>query len=229
MSRIQCTTALALGCLLSLVLACNKGPAREALAESEQAIAAARPELEQFAPEELAALQARLTEAHAHLDGGRSTDALSIAQVLPGELRDALSKAERRRGEVVDEWKRLAGRVPLILDGADVRARELAAAKALPRTLPPETFAAAQAELAGTRHAWTEAKGVFENGQVARAVSAGREVQARAETVASQLGLTPAAAMAAASTGTSAPPAAIPKTPATAQTPAQAPPATSQP
>jgi hypothetical protein len=216
MRRIHLFAALALGGLLPLLAACNQAPAREALAESEQAIASARPQLEQFAPEELAALQASAAEARAYLEAGRYTDSLAIGLTLPGRVEDALQKAEGRKGSEVAEWTTLAGRVPLILDGADVRARDLAAAKALPRTLAPETFAAVQAELAATRRAWTEAKAVFEAGRVTRAVAAAREVQARVEAAAAQIGLTPAAAMAAASLGSSGsvPVATIPPKPA---------------
>ena len=42
--------ALAVASLALLAVACNKGPAEAALAEADQALAAARPDLERYAP-----------------------------------------------------------------------------------------------------------------------------------------------------------------------------------
>ena len=91
---------LALAAALPLALGCNKGPARTALAEADQALTAARPTLERYLPEELARLDADTAAARARLAEGRYTDALRIAQELPDRIAVAAASAELRRSEL---------------------------------------------------------------------------------------------------------------------------------
>lgn len=222
MRSIHRFAVLPLVVLLPLLVGCNKRPAREALSESDQVLVAARPQLEQFAPEELPSLQAAAADAHAHYEAGRYTDALEIAQKLPARVEVALAKAGSRKGELDAAWSALSGRVPLILEGVEARVRELASTARLPRPLTPDSFAVLQDELATARRAWTEARALFEAGQAAAAVSVGRGVRARVEGAAVQLGLAPAVAAAGSTTpaptprATTAPPTAVPQPPAAA-------------
>ncbi len=92
--------APALLALVSLLVssgACNKGPARTALAEVDQALAVARPELERYVPAELVRIDADAAEARARLAHGRYTDALRIAQELPGRIALAATAADAQQ------------------------------------------------------------------------------------------------------------------------------------
>jgi hypothetical protein len=83
---------------LGLSLACSKGPAQEAIAAAEQALAQA-PELAQHEPAELAAVSQALREARARFDEGRYTDALRIALPLQDRVAAAVQSAARRQRE----------------------------------------------------------------------------------------------------------------------------------
>jgi hypothetical protein len=79
-----------------VLLGCNRAPAEEALAEAEQTLEGARTHIEEFAPERLAALERSVQEARVALGAGRYTDALRMAQELPGQIHDAIEAADRR-------------------------------------------------------------------------------------------------------------------------------------
>ncbi len=81
---------------LGLSLACSRGPAQEAIAAAEQALAQA-PELAQYEPAELAAISQSLRDARASFDEGRYTDALRIALPLQDRVAAAVQSAARRR------------------------------------------------------------------------------------------------------------------------------------
>ena len=68
---------VALAC--SVALACNKAPAKDALAAAEQAFAAA-PEIEAYLPEESRALKQVLRDARVSFDEGHYTEALRAVQ-----------------------------------------------------------------------------------------------------------------------------------------------------
>lgn len=96
-SRPQRRAALLiLGLLLSGV-GCSKEPAEEALAEAEHALESADPDLERYAPETHAALSADLERARIALSEGRYTEALRLAQKLPGRIRRAVDEVTSRR------------------------------------------------------------------------------------------------------------------------------------
>lgn len=213
--------AAVVACLALLGVGCNKGPAREALAEVDRQLEAARPVIETYAPERLATLRALRKDAEDSLRSGAYTEALKLAQRLPAQIQSAAEAARTRREAMLGAWTPLSGRVPLVLEGAERRAAELSAGATLPRGLDAEALAAVQQELRELRAAWRQAAAQFEAGQVPRAVEAGREVQARVEAGAARLGLSPAAAMAVAA----APPPSPSPSPAARRVPPPAAPA----
>lgn len=178
-----------------LAAGCNGGPAREALGEAEQAIEDARPQLEAYAPEELASLRSAVQESRAGIDAGRYTDALRLAQRLPARIHDALGKGSQRKAELEAEWAALEGRVPAVIRGVGLRLDELAA-RPPQRSLEPETLGEARARLAEVTRAWAQADSRLAAGRPLQAVAAGREVASGTEALAARIGLTPASAAA---------------------------------
>jgi hypothetical protein len=177
---------------LTPAIACNHRPARDAIDETEQALAAARPQLESYAPQDLAALRVALRQARAELGEGRYTDALRLAQRLPGRIRAAVEKATRRKGELVADWAELSGELPAVQRGIAAKLDELSQRMAPARGLDGDTLTAARTELVDLTEAWSRATAAFGSGQVSRALEDGREVKARTDALAARLGLTPA-------------------------------------
>jgi hypothetical protein len=173
----------------SVVVACNKGPAEDALRVADQAIAAAQPELETYAPGELAALNAAVRQARAQVSEGHYTDALRAAQEVPARVRAALAVAAAEKQKRLASWSALEESVPRLAETIGTRIAWFTEAQRLPRGMDEAGFAAARAELASVKRGWGEASAVFDRGDVATAVQAGREVEAKAGALAARLGL----------------------------------------
>lgn len=163
--------SVALALVVSLLAAaCNKGAAEEALAIAQESLDDARPRLQSYAPEELEVLGKDLDRARGDLEAGLYTDALRVAQELPGRVRAELDRAERRRLEVETEWSELSTRVPSRL--LQLRAR-------LSR-LPPSTAAKGAADdIAAAAQAYDRALEAHRDGDLTAAVTRATEGEAR--------------------------------------------------
>jgi hypothetical protein len=181
--------ALAVASLALLAGACNKGPAEASIKAGEQELAAATPEIERYAPEELTALAGVLQGSRAELQRGNYTAALRAAQGLPARVHSALEKAAVQKGRLVATWNELAGSLPGQVQGITGRLSGLADARTLPRGMTPDTVASAQADLASITQAWTEATAAFRGGDVPRALRTGQDVKSKADALAGMLGL----------------------------------------
>jgi hypothetical protein len=198
MRRLKKDRAALAAVLVALAgVACNKGPAQEALAEADRALAAARPDLEKYAPELLAEITAATGEARANLEAGRYTEALRVAQDLPLEIQTAAAAAAVARNELTARWKEASATLPGLVQAITARFADLDAAKKLPKGVDAAAFAAARNDLESVNQAWSEATAAFAGGDVPRAVRTARDVQAKAETLAGMLGLAAAPAAAA--------------------------------
>jgi hypothetical protein len=194
--RTKGKVASVVAALALVAAACNKGPAEEALAEANQALAAARPDLEKYVPEELASLTSAAQQARAQLDQGHYTDALKTAQGLPSKIRAAKAAAAAKNDQLVAAWNELSGSLPKLVEAITARVAELVAAQKLPRGMDEVRFATAQADVGSVTREWTEATAAFQGGDVPKAVKIAQDAKAKAEALAGMLGLTapPAAA-----------------------------------
>jgi hypothetical protein len=188
--RTKGKVAFVVAFLAVVAVACNKGPAEEALAEADQALAAAKPDLEKYVPEELAPITSAAQQARALLDQGRYTDALKAAQGLPSKIRAAKAAAAAKHEQLVAAWNELSGSVPKLVKGVTARVAELVAARKLPRGMDEAGFATAQADLGSATRAWTEATAAFQGGDLPKAVETARDAKAKAEALAGMLGPT---------------------------------------
>jgi hypothetical protein len=186
---VKAFAALAPVALAVSALACNREPAEDALAVADQEIAAARPELERYAPGELDALEAAVKEARGQLAQGHYTEALKEAQEVPGKIRAALEVAAAQKEKEAAGWKALAESVPRLQETIATRIAWLREAQRLPRGMDEAGFAAAPAELEALKREWTGATAAFQGGDVATALRTGRKVEENSEILATKLGL----------------------------------------
>lgn len=178
--------------LALLAGACNKGPAEDSLRAAEQALAAATPEIQRYAPGALAPLQGTLESARADLGKGSYTAALKAAQDLPARIRAALDAAAAQKDRQAAAWDELSGGLAGEIQAITGKLSGLGDAKALPRGMTPDTLAAAQADLASVTRAWSEASAAFKGGDVPKALETAREVKEAADALAARIGLTAA-------------------------------------
>ncbi len=178
--------ALAAVCLL-LAAGCNKAPAESALAEADQALAVARPELERYAPEALAAITRDDRDARARMARGDYTEALRIAQRLPTRIADAAAIADRNRRALLPIWAQRAGAVPAELEACGARIEGIEASQRLPRGLDPGAMDAVKADLVALRAGWVRAEASFRSGDLPAAIRTAKDVQAKAAALSSRL------------------------------------------
>jgi hypothetical protein len=183
--------ALVVVSLALLASGCNKGPADAALKAADEALAAAKPEIEKYVPEELAALTSDVQAARSEFDKGNYTAALKAAQELPTRIQSAVAAAEEKRSQLTMTWTAISGSLPGLVQAITEKLTTLGAAKALPWGLTRETLASAQRDLGSVTEAWTAATAAFQGGDVPRAVETAQDVKAKAEALARMLGLAP--------------------------------------
>jgi len=189
------TKGIATLAVVSLALfagACNKGPAEAALNAADQALAAAKPEIEKYVPEELGSLTAAAQAARSELEKGNYTEALKAAQDLPAKIEAPLAAAAAKKDQMVAAWNEVSGSLPGAVQAITDKLTGLAAAKALPKGMTRDMLAAAQTDLGSVTQAWSEATAAFQGGDIPRALETAEGVKAKADALAGMLGLTAA-------------------------------------
>lgn len=173
----------------ALAAGCNEGPAEAALKIAEEELAAARPELARHVPRELERLEAAIRDARAEVGKGHYTDALRAAQGLPARIAAASATAEVKKEELSRAWAALARALDPAIEALVARMAEAAAPDRLPKGMPPDGLAAAQAELGAIRVEWARAGEAFRSGDVPEALRAAQDVKVRVEALSAAAGL----------------------------------------
>jgi len=188
---------LALVAVALVAGACNKGPAQAALMAVDQALEAAKPELQKYVPAEFANLADAAKEARAQFEKGNYTDALKAAQALPAKIQDAVEAAKTKKVELTTAWNQMSSSVPGLIDTMKTTLTQAIAKKTLPKGMDKAKAEGTQTDLDGLKQTWQQAADAFQGGDIPKAVQTAQDVQAKAEALAAILGLTPAAAPAA--------------------------------
>lgn len=171
-------------CVLALAAACGKGPAEQALAAASSAFDQARPELEQYVPDDLKSISDELSKAKGAFDRGDYKRALSFGQSVLLKVQGALEGARRKKDELVAAFTQLKASLPARVDSLRRRLGELARATSLPADLDQATVETAQANLETVGKAWSEALSKFDSGDVVNAVTQANDVRVQVEEMA---------------------------------------------
>jgi hypothetical protein len=187
--QTKAIAALAAVSLALFAVGCNKGPAEAALNAADQALAAAKPEIEKYAPEEVAPLTGAVQAARSEFETGNYTEALKAAQALPAKIQAALAAATAKKDELVAAWNDLSGSLPGQIQAITEKVAGLAAARTLPRGMTRDMLATAQTDLGSVTQAWAEATAAFQGGDIPKALETAQDVKGKADALARMLGL----------------------------------------
>jgi len=170
-----------------LVVSCSmlKTPAQLAIKAAEEALNTVRAEAGQFVPEQLAAIEATLSDAKQSFEKGDYKAALAAAKDLPAKIKDLAANIEAKKAELPQAWADLAAELPKLI--TDTRSAVAQVTAELGSDKP--VFKAAEAGVAEMNAAWNEAQESFKTGNLAKAVSQAREIKAKAAQVMNSLGL----------------------------------------
>jgi len=185
---IAAATVLVSGC------ASKEEPASEALMSAEASLAEIRPDAAKFAPEELKGADAILAKARGDLAKEHYKDVLSDSTKLVQEtakLKELVVAKQTQAVAATHEWESLSEEVPKMVKAIENRVDTLSGSPKLPKDVNKDVFDAAKAALGSMKATWAEASAAFDAGNATEAADKGRLVQAKAEEVAGQLGISP--------------------------------------
>jgi hypothetical protein len=180
-------TALLVAC--SLAPACGKGPAEAALKAADQALVAARPEIEKYVPADVTALSGAAKAAHDRFDQGDYKAALAAAQELPAKVQAAAAAAAAKKESLAQAWSALQGSVPPMVEALENRVTQLVSMKKLPKGMDATKLGAAKNELDAIMQAWNGASASFEAGNLPHAVDEANAVTTRVVAAMASVGL----------------------------------------
>ena len=175
--------------ICTLAAACGKGPAEEALRAADQALEAARPEIEKYVPRELAGLSGASKSAHDKFEQGDYKGALTAAQGLPGKVEALKAAAASKKEALTQAWGVLQESIPPMVEAFNDRVMHLASLRRLPKGMDAMKLGVARNELDGVTQAWNEAQAAFQAGSLLQAVDKGNAVKTRVAAAMTSVGL----------------------------------------
>jgi len=189
-------TLAACAAITILITGCasQEEPAAQAVMAAEASLAEVRVDAAKFAPEELKAAEARLAALRADLANEKYKKVLHGSSLLTQEvatLKERVVSKQTQDAAATHEWEALSSEVPKMVQAIESRVDTLSGSRKLPAEVNKEAFESAKAALATMKTTWAEASAAFDAGNATEAADKGRLVQAKAEEVAGQLGISP--------------------------------------
>jgi hypothetical protein len=186
--------ALAATSILITGCASQEEPAAQAVTAAELSLAEIRVDAAKFAPEELKAAETKLAKLKSELAKDDYKDALVGSSELTREvavLKEVVVSKQTQAAAATHEWESLSEEVPKMVQAIENRVDSLSGSPKLPSDVNKEAFEAAKVALEMMKTGWAEASAAFDAGNATEAADKGRLVQAKAEEVAGQLGISP--------------------------------------
>jgi hypothetical protein len=182
-----------------LITACgDKEPANSAVTQAEASLETVRPDAGKFAASELQAADATLANMKANLSKGDYHAVIGDVPKFNTEmktLKDAVVSKQTLAVADQREWETLSKEVPPTVEALQAQVDKLSRGK-LPKEITKETFDTAKTDLQTLKTTWTEATTAASAGNTTEAASKGRTVQAKAEDLKTQLGMSADSAVA---------------------------------
>lgn len=180
---------VALAVMTTVACANQKAPAEMALAGLESAVAAAQPEIERFAGEQMAGITSAVAATRKKFAGGDFAGVIADVQTTTTAVTTAATAAAAKKAELVTEWGSLAG-LPALVGQITAKVTELGAMKRLPTGMDKTTLDGATASLGSVNTLWTDASAAFAKGDLVAAVAKARDVKPMIDTLMTTLGMT---------------------------------------
>ena len=183
--------------LIAVILAAcssQKEPAESAVARVEASLEGIRADAQQYASEQLQAVDTSVKRLKANLDkqdySAVVTGAPSVAsevEALKTTVAQAKADAEADLAAAQSEWTELSASVPPLVEKLQARVDQLAKSRKYPKGMDKAGFDTAKAGFETLKTEWTDAVADFDSGHPADAVRKARVAKAKAEELATQL------------------------------------------
>lgn len=185
--------ALVVAAGVTVACASQKAPADIALKGLEQAVAAAQPEIEKFAADQMAGLTGAVASARQKFDGGDYAGVIADVQKATTTLTAAAQSAAAKKVELTTEWAAFAT-MPAMVGQVTAKLTELTAMRRLPAGMTKATIDEAKGSLDKVSALWADASGAFASGDLAVAVAKAKDAKPMMESLMNTLGVAAAAA-----------------------------------
>lgn len=184
--------AVALAAAVTMACANQQAPADMALKSLESAVAAAQPEIEKFAGEQMAGITDAVAATRKKFEAGDYAAVISDVPAVTAKVTDAASAAAAKKASLVTEWGSFAG-VPALVGQITAKMTELAAMKRLPAGMDKAKLDGAKVSLDSVTTLWTDASAAFAQGDLIAAVAKAKDVKPMIDALMTTLGLAPVA------------------------------------
>ena len=187
-----------LGLAAVLVVGCanQKGPAEQAVAGAETALAAVRDDAQKYVPDRLQAVDAQLAALKDNLAKGDYRAALTGAPTVNSAIRSLKDAAEAKKADAgaalaraKDAWGPLSTEVPKMVDATENRVTALSKSHHLPKGVTKEGLAAARSGVDLLKSMWSEASNASASGDFTTAVTKAQAVKDKAAEIMRSLGM----------------------------------------
>lgn len=178
--------AVSVGC------ATQKAPAELAAKSLNDAVAAAKPEVEKFAVEQWAPINDGVASVQKKLTDGDYAGVLADVPALTTRLSAATQTAAAKKAELTKSWADSAT-MPAMVGQVTAKLTELSAMRRLPAGIDKAKLDDAKASLGAVNKLWADASAASQSGDLAGAVAKANEVKPMVTSLMNTLGIiTPA-------------------------------------
>jgi hypothetical protein len=182
-----------------LVVGCanQKGPAEQAIASAETALAQVRDVAQKYVPDQLQAVDAQIASAKDAFAKGDYKGVLAAAPAITaaiGSLKDAAqakdADAQAALSKAKDDWGSVSTDVPKMVDAIQSRVDILSKSHHLPANVSKDALAGAKSGLDSLKSMWSDASSAASSGDYTGAMSKAQAVKDKAADIMKSLGMT---------------------------------------
>ncbi|MGB6354364.1 MAG: hypothetical protein WBF21_10330 [Steroidobacteraceae bacterium] len=183
---------LALYSTALLIIACanQMEPAKNALDNINNTLAAASTDAQKYIPDQLASAQSKVAALSASFDKKDYAAVVAGAPAVLAEVNGLAGAAAAKKDEILkalgNEWRSLDASIPQSVTAVQTRIDELSKSKHVPKGID---LAAAKSGLADATSAWEQAQTAFKSGNAADAVPLAKDAKSKVESAATALKL----------------------------------------
>jgi len=192
----QSVWLLALAAVLVVGCANQKGPAEQAVAGAEAALAAVRDDAQKYVPDQLQALDGQLAALKDSLAKGDYKAVVTGAPTLNSQISSLKDAAEAKKADAEaalakakDAWGPLSTEVPGMVDATENRVTALSKSQHLPKGVTKAGLAAAKSGVDSLKSMWSEASSASASGDFTTAVTKAQAVKDKAAEIMRSLGM----------------------------------------
>jgi hypothetical protein len=182
-----------------LIVGCanQKGPATQAIASAETALAAVRDTAQKYVPDQLQAVDAQIASAKDALAKGDYKGVLAAAPAIGtaiAGLKDAAqakeADAQAAMSKAKDAWSAVSTDDPKMVAAIQSRVDILSKSHHLPKNVSKDALASAKSGLDSLKSMWSDAQSAAASGDYTTAMSKAQAVKDKATEIMQSLGMT---------------------------------------